>query len=114
MTHLRSKCSEKFKIASDYRAGAAVPHLVLEFSLACGVAVGFTFVFRDSFHKSTKLKHSRSQIESKDIEAAKWRSESRKYVEGLGSAIDRQMTDWALSTSEKEVAILLLKGLSLK
>jgi DNA-binding CsgD family transcriptional regulator len=33
---------------------------------------------------------------------------------GLGVAIDRQFERWALSPAEKEVALLLLKGLSHK
>ncbi len=47
-------------------------------------------------------------------EAEKWREESRKFIEGLGQAIDSQLNRWNLSHSEKEVAFLLLKGLSLK
>ncbi len=33
---------------------------------------------------------------------------------GLSSAIDAQLTKWRLTVAEKEVAFLLLKGLSLK
>jgi DNA-binding CsgD family transcriptional regulator len=101
-------------LVSDYDAGAAISHLLLEFSLAACAAVGFAFVVRDSLRKTKHLSFSRTEIELKEIETAKWRSETRKHVEGLGGAIDRQMSQWALSESEKEVALLLLKGLSLK
>jgi len=101
-------------LISDYEAGAEVSHLLLEFSLAACAAIGFTFVVRDSFRKTKRLTFSKAQIELKEIETAKWRSETRNHIEGLGLAIDRQMTQWRLSESEKEVALLLLKGLSLK
>lgn len=101
-------------LVSDYEAGAAIPHLLLEFSLAFGAAVGFSFVVRDSFRKTKRLTFSQAQVASKEQEAERWRAESLKYIEGLGSAIDRQLTQWSLSQSEKEVALLLLKGLSLK
>ena len=35
-------------------------------------------------------------------------------LRGLGDAIDRQCERWGLSAAEKEIALLLLKGLSLK
>ena len=35
-------------------------------------------------------------------------------LQGLGAALDRQFERWALSEAEKEVALLLLKGLSHK
>ena len=39
---------------------------------------------------------------------------ARKYLDGLSQSIDRQLDQWQLSASEKQVAFLLLKGLSLK
>ena len=39
---------------------------------------------------------------------------SRKYLDGLSRSIDLQLDQWQLSVAEKDVAFLLLKGLSLK
>lgn len=47
-------------------------------------------------------------------EAARWRREAAHAIRGLSDAIDSQLTKWQLSAAEKEVALLLLKGLSLK
>jgi DNA-binding NarL/FixJ family response regulator len=47
-------------------------------------------------------------------ESELWRVELRKYLDGLSKAIDQQLSKWNLSTAEKEVAFLLLKGMSLK
>jgi DNA-binding NarL/FixJ family response regulator len=35
-------------------------------------------------------------------------------LRGLGEAIDRQFARWALTTAEREVGLLMLKGLSHK
>lgn len=43
-----------------------------------------------------------------------WRTESEAWRKGLRGTIDAQFTRWGLSSAESEVAILLLKGLSLK
>lgn len=47
-------------------------------------------------------------------EADVWRREAGDLIAGLSAAIDRQLDHWALSPAEKEVALLLLKGLSHK
>lgn len=47
-------------------------------------------------------------------EAARWRTEAGDLIRGLGAAIDLQFDRWGLSPAEKEVALLLLKGLSHK
>lgn len=47
-----------------------------------------------------------------DVEA--FRAETQEHARGLGEAIDRQFERWALSPAEREVALLILKGLSHK
>lgn len=47
-------------------------------------------------------------------EAERWKTEARDAVEGLSLAIDRQFDRWELTPAEREVCLLLLKGLSLK
>jgi DNA-binding CsgD family transcriptional regulator len=54
------------------------------------------------------------QLEATRAEAARWRGEARDLLLSLGAALDRQFERWALSPAEKEVALLLLKGLSHK
>jgi DNA-binding CsgD family transcriptional regulator len=55
----------------------------------------------------------------RDLELARaqgqrWRSEARTFLNGLGEAIEVQFTRWNLTEAEREVALLLLKGLSHK
>ena len=45
-------------------------------------------------------------------EGAKWRADMREVVQGLGNAIDAQFDRWKLTPAEREVALLMLKGLS--
>lgn len=54
------------------------------------------------------------QLEASRAEAARWRAESSQLAGGLADAIDRQLEHWGLSPAEKEVALLLLKGLAHK
>lgn len=54
---------------------------------------------------STDLGHAQA-------EAERWRAESQSVAAGLAGAIDGQFTRWKLTAAEREVALLLLKGLS--
>lgn len=47
-------------------------------------------------------------------EGAQWRRDMRELLQGLGNAIDAQFDRWGLTAAEREVAMLLLKGLSHK
>ena len=54
------------------------------------------------------------RLEVSTQEAGRWRNEAAELVAGLGAAIDAQLDRWGLSAAEKDVALLLLKGLSHK
>jgi DNA-binding CsgD family transcriptional regulator len=43
-----------------------------------------------------------------------WRDETRVLLKGLGEAIDRQFLTWKLAEAERDVGLLILKGLTLK
>jgi len=43
-----------------------------------------------------------------------WRNEAHDALQGLGAAIEKQCDRWALTDAERAVAMLLLKGLSMK
>jgi DNA-binding CsgD family transcriptional regulator len=47
-------------------------------------------------------------------EGAQWRADMRELMKGLGTAIDAQFERWKLTAAEREVALLMLKGLSHK
>jgi DNA-binding CsgD family transcriptional regulator len=77
-------------------------------------SVGVVLLFQMS---SQQREEQRSLI--RDLELARaqgqhWRSEARTYLNGLGEAIEAQFSRWNLTEAEREVALLLLKGLSLK
>ena len=53
-------------------------------------------------------------LEIARVQGQRWRAESRTLLNGLGVAIDSQFSRWNLTDAEREVALLLLKGLSTK
>lgn len=54
------------------------------------------------------------ELEVAQLQGLRWRTEARTLLDGLGEAIERQFERWSLTEAEREVALMLLKGLSLK
>ena len=53
-------------------------------------------------------------LEIARTEGIKWRDDMRELIRGLSHAIDAQFEIWQLTVAEREVALLILKGLSHK
>jgi DNA-binding NarL/FixJ family response regulator len=47
-------------------------------------------------------------------DSKQWKSGAEKLIVGLADSIDKQLERWGFSKAEKDVALLLLKGLSIK
>lgn len=101
-------------LVSDYQEGTEWWHLLAEGFVAAGSAAGIFYLLRDSFSLKHSLEEQQKTNAELKLENERWREQSKKYLEGLSAAIDQQLTEWKLTSSEKEVAFLLLKGLSLK
>ena len=101
-------------IVGDSKEGVDFFHLALEGAVGLISLFGIFYVLKDSFRAKKNLLETSQQFTAYREEAEKWRTDSRKYLDGLSTAIDEQLTKWNLTAAEKEVAFLLLKGLSLK
>lgn len=77
-------------------------------------SVGVALLFRITQRQRDEHLHVIRELEVARLQGQRWRSESRALLNGLGQAIDAQFTRWNLTDAEREVALLLLKGLSTK
>lgn len=98
----------------DLRDGVTAWHVLAEATAAAAACFGAFYLLRGAWELRRRL-----DVQARDFSAFRqqveaWRAESRNHVEGLSRAIARQLDQWQLSDAEKEVAFLLLKGLSLK
>jgi DNA-binding CsgD family transcriptional regulator len=99
---------------TDSREGVILWHVLVEGSIGAAALFGVFYILRGSVELKHQLEKEVQSFSAFRKEAESWQAESRKYVEGLSQAIDQQLTQWKLSVAEKEVAFLLLKGMSLK
>jgi len=81
-----------------------------EFNWVVGVVLLFLASRRQREETLTLVR----DLEVARAQGQRWRSDARSYLNGLGEAIEAQFSRWNLTEAEREVALLLLKGLSLK
>ena len=101
-------------IYNDSSEGVILWHVFMEGLIGVIALMGVFYLMRGSIALKHRLQKEVADFSAFKREAESWRAESRKYIDGLSLAIDQQLSKWHLTTAEKEVAFLLLKGLSLK
>ncbi|MBG58363.1 MAG: LuxR family transcriptional regulator [Porticoccus sp.] len=103
-----------FDLVTDSGEGVALWHLLAEGAAGLLGLGGVFYVLQDMFRLKKHLHHEREISAGLKQESEEWRNRSKTYLDGLSEAIDQQLTAWHLTPAEREVAFLLLKGMSLK
>jgi putative tricarboxylic transport membrane protein len=83
---------------------------IVAFMLA--LSIPFVYYWRVQTVASRFREHALSeQLETVRHEAEHDRDKAREVLKGLGEEIDKQFEKWGLTAAEREVALLMLKGL---
>lgn len=101
-------------VASDLAEGASVEHLIGEISIALLSLAGLVAMWRLMRAALRKARELEVVLDGTRADVIRWRSEAQDLLRGLGAAIDHQFDGWGLSPAEREVGLLILKGLSLR
>lgn len=99
----------------DYREGASVAHILMEFTIAIVsfalIAALMVGIFRQS-RSNNRLKEELASYSEAQEQALPPAVASARHE--LALVIKEQFETWKLTQTEREVAMLLLKGLSFK
>lgn len=98
----------------DLREGVTRWHVLAEAMVAVAACFGVFHLLRGAWQLRRRLDAQGRDFSAFRQQAEAWRTGSKKYLDGLSRSISLQLDEWQLSAAEKEVAFLLLKGLSLK
>ncbi|MFC5568717.1 response regulator transcription factor [Lysobacter yangpyeongensis] len=101
-------------VVVDLRQGASTWHVAAEIVAGIAAAAGASYLLRDTLRMRWRLAQQGRDLSAYRAQAEAWQAQARLHVEGLARSIDQQLEQWQLSAAEKEIAFLLLKGLSLK
>jgi DNA-binding CsgD family transcriptional regulator len=101
-------------LTQDYTEGTGAMHVVMELGVLLLAAVGIGLLVQQIYTARVSVRSLQRDLKVVRHESQRWCEDSRILLEGLGTAIQRQFLRWELTPAESEVALLLLKGLSLK
>jgi DNA-binding CsgD family transcriptional regulator len=99
-------------LLEDSSTGADAAHLLLEAAVMFLAAVGIVALWRGLRTAEALAARLDTDLVAARVEANRYREEARLALAGLGEAIDSQFARWELTPAEREVGLLMLKGLS--
>ena len=99
-------------LLADAQTGVDRGHLAVEGLVMALAVVGITALWRGFLTARGRAAQLDADLASARAEAAHYRDEAREALQGLGEAIDSQFARWQLTSAEREVGLLMLKGLS--
>ncbi len=89
-------------------------HVIFEVAMIAFGLVMATALWTGWWRAEREALELREDLAARDAERDAWRSRAHAALEGLGAAVQEQLVDWELTRAEREVAVLMLKGLSHK
>jgi DNA-binding CsgD family transcriptional regulator len=101
-------------IATDAGLGVPAWHLAQEWVLLLLCAAGFALLVRDIRRRTRELHRLRGSLSLSHRELQDLGEHMRRARREFAQVMQEQFEAWRLTRGEQEVALLLLKGLSLK
>lgn len=98
----------------DRPASLLSPHVLFEVILVLIGLATSVYLVRGWIAVRTSLSEVRRSLAERQTERDAWRANAEKVLRGLGHEVGRQFDEWGLSPAERETALMLLKGFSLK
>jgi type VI protein secretion system component VasK len=95
----------------DLAQGVPFSHIAEELAFVALLLVGVigTIVqLRAALRHMRELQRDRSTSRE---DAERWRSEAEALARRVGAAVDEHFSEWGLTSAEKEIALLVLRGL---
>lgn len=101
-------------IVREHRQGEIHSHLYFELMVAILSLSWIFHLLRENFRKADRLGNLQIHIDQLSLEAQQWKDQNSRLIHGLSDSIQAQLLQWGLTAAEREIALLLLKGLSFK
>lgn len=85
-------------------------HVVVEVTLLVTSLTFSVVLWRGWLRTSRRLAQAQVTLAARQAERDAWESSAKVALAGFAAAVDRQFEAWRLTPTEREVALLLLKG----
>jgi DNA-binding CsgD family transcriptional regulator len=89
-------------------------HVIYEVALIAGALATTAVLWLRWRRAERSLSTTRRALDERQAERDAWRASAERALQGFGAAIDDQLSRWGLTSTEREIALLMLKGKSHK
>ena len=97
-------------LALDWPNSPSVLHVLVEGTVMLLCLAGVGALWGAWARTRRSLARTRVAMADREAERDHWRARTETLLRGLGAAIDDQLRAWHLTPTERETALLLLKG----
>lgn len=98
-------------LVKDLGEGVSLSHALIETMIivlsAAGILIFILKIKREKKKLSNSLEQTRGDLKY-------WKEKSASFIQGLSTEIENQLNEWGLTKSEKEIALMMIKGFSTK
>ncbi|MGE3608625.1 MAG: helix-turn-helix transcriptional regulator [Bacteriovoracaceae bacterium] len=101
-------------VVVDLREGIPFSHVLHEVLLVLAGIAAIIWQLRVIWSKEKRIDNLNTELLETKKEYQDWKEKSHRNASEIRNLIDEQFEKWQLSLSEKEVALLLIKGFSMK
>jgi DNA-binding CsgD family transcriptional regulator len=89
-------------------------HVLVEIGFVLLSLGSVLYLWRGWTQARLSLGRAEGRLAANEVERDRWRGRATRLLHGLGAEIDSQFERWSLTRAERQVAMLLLKGLGHK
>lgn len=105
-------------LISDVEEGVTLGHIAIELTTFILASVGLTALALRARHDRARLAQEVVRLAAESASwrerADRWKNEAEVATRGFVEAVEAEFVRWQLTEAERDVALLLLKGVSLK
>jgi DNA-binding CsgD family transcriptional regulator len=101
-------------VIEDLSHGSSLSHVLIEAGIILLCLIGIITIWSQLFLSKHKVEELCLDLDRARQDLTVWKEETKALTKGLSEKIDQQLNDWKLTKAEKEVCLLILKGLSNK
>ncbi|MCC2617532.1 LuxR C-terminal-related transcriptional regulator [Aestuariibacter halophilus] len=107
-------CLNFIDVLTDSQLGVPLWHIVEESIIVAAAGFGAFFLILENRRRRQYIGQLKRSLADSDQQNANLSAEMRQARHDFAQVIQHQFSDWQLTASESEVAMLLLKGLSFR
>jgi DNA-binding CsgD family transcriptional regulator len=101
-------------ILIDIQAGLPYQHLIHEITIMIFCLVLVSFQTRTISKQKLKISKTEAELIQSNTQRDEFRRKSHRFSHDFATVVEEQFKAWDLTESEKEIAILLIQGMSMK